>query len=256
MKEGFSTRKFKFICCEILYREACLAAALSPHKIDLEFVTKGLHDMKSGEMLSRMQSMVDASQGKGYDAILLGYALCNNGTAGLVARDVPLVVPRAHDCITIFLGSRAKYKEYFDANPGTYFLTSGWIERGGSVDDQSSQLSISRQSGMDKSYEELVAEYGEDNAKFLYETLCQPVRNYSKFCFIETGVEPDSRFEDYARSQAEVNSWAFEKLKGDMSLLKRLANGDWDSGDFATVKPGETLKASYGDDIFVCKKCV
>jgi len=248
-RKDYKGRKFKLVCCEVLFREACLAAAMSKSKVDLEFVPKGLHDMKAAEMRSRLQALVDASSGKGYDAILLGYALCNNGSAGLVARDCPLVIPRAHDCITLFLGGRARYKDYFDANPGTYFLTSGWIERGGGADGETSQLSISHQLGMDKSYEQLVAEYGEDNAKFLYETLCQTTRNYSKYCFIETGTEPDSSFEDYARAQAEKEGWAFEKLKGDCSLLRRLLDGDWD-GDFCVLPPGQTLKASYGDAIF------
>ncbi len=247
-RKDYATKKCKLLCCEVLFREACMAAALSKNKIDLEFVTKGLHDMKSEEMRSRLQALVDASSGKGYDAILLGYALCNNGSAGVVARDCPIVIPRAHDCITLFLGSRLRYKEYFDANPGTYFLTSGWIERGGSSDG-SSQLSISRQLGMDKSLEQLIEEYGEDNAKFLYETLCQTTRNYSKYCFIETGVEPDGSFEAYAREEAAAQGWAFEKLKGDCSLLKRLVDGPWDD-DFTVLKPGESLKASYDDAIF------
>ena len=42
---------------------------------------------------------------------------------------MPLVIPRAHDCIALFMGSRQRYREYFDAHPGTYYRTSGWIER-------------------------------------------------------------------------------------------------------------------------------
>ncbi|MFV1980286.1 MAG: DUF1638 domain-containing protein [Rhodothermia bacterium] len=31
------------------------------------------------------------------------------------------VLPRAHDCITLLMGSRTRYLEYFKAHPGTYF---------------------------------------------------------------------------------------------------------------------------------------
>ena len=66
----------------------------------------------------------------GHDAVALAYGLCNNGLAGLEARRVPLVLLRAHDCITAFLGSRDRYARYFEDRPGTYFETTGWLERG------------------------------------------------------------------------------------------------------------------------------
>jgi len=43
---------------------------------------------------------------------------------------------------------------------------------------------------MTQSYEQLVAKYGEDNAKFLYEQLCNMTRNYTGLTFIEMGIEP------------------------------------------------------------------
>ena len=62
--------------------------------------------------------------------MLFGYGLCGMGLVGLTARPKPVVIPRAHDCITLFLGSRERYLEYFNAHPGVYFKTTGWIERG------------------------------------------------------------------------------------------------------------------------------
>ena len=80
-----------------------------------------------------------------------------------------------------------------------YFKTSGWIERGEGL-TQYRQDSIQHQAGMTQTYEELVAKYGEDNAKFLYEQLCNMTRNYSGMAFIEMGIEPDDRFERQARA--------------------------------------------------------
>jgi hypothetical protein len=37
------------------------------------------------------------------------YGLCNLALTSLRARAVPVVVPRAHDCITLYLGSRQRY---------------------------------------------------------------------------------------------------------------------------------------------------
>ena len=116
--------RLKLISCEIFYREMCAAVARSPHRIDIEFLPKGLHDIGSKKMLERLQEAVDHVEN--YDAVLLGYALCNNGLAGLTARSLPLVLPRAHDCITLFLGSKERYLEYFSDHPGVYPADTGF----------------------------------------------------------------------------------------------------------------------------------
>jgi hypothetical protein len=36
--------ELKVIACEVFFREVCLCAATSPHRIDLEFTDKGAHD--------------------------------------------------------------------------------------------------------------------------------------------------------------------------------------------------------------------
>lgn len=114
-------RRFKFIGCEIIHREACRLAATSPHIVDLEFLRKGLHDLETPTMVAKVQAAIDAvDAAAGYEAILLGYARCNDGLVGVTARSIPLVIPRGHDCITFFFGSRASYQHYFDQHPGTY----------------------------------------------------------------------------------------------------------------------------------------
>ena len=92
-----------------MYRELCAAVARSPNQVDLEFVPKGLHDLGCTGMVQRLQEALERVDETRYDAMLLGYALCNNGLVGLRARTKPLIIPRAHDCITLFLGSAARY---------------------------------------------------------------------------------------------------------------------------------------------------
>ena len=225
--------------------------AHSPHEIDVEFLQKGLHDIPTDEMLKRIQAQVDAASEQNYDAILLGYGLCNNGLNGLKARGIQLVLPRAHDCITLFFGCRKKYRDYFDANPGTYFKTTGWIERN-EVAEELKQLSIPNQTGMDMTYEQLVEKYGEDNAEFLWEELCNTEKNYSQITFLEMGVEPDDRFEKIAKAEAASKHWNFEKVPGNLTLLQRLLNGEWE-GDFLVVPPQREIKASHTEGIIWLK---
>ncbi|MBI4582027.1 MAG: DUF1638 domain-containing protein [Planctomycetes bacterium] len=240
--------RLRLISCEIFYREMCAAVARSPNLVDVEFLPKGLHDVGSAGMLERLADVVGRVDTSRYDVILLGYGLCNNGIAGLVAGDIPIVVPRAHDCITLFFGSRTRYAEYFDTHPGTYFKTSGWIERGEDAGELR-QLSISHQMGMDMTYDELVAKYGEDNARYLWETLCDTTRHYRRLTFIEMGIEPDDRFEQRTRAEAVDRGWEFEKVAGDMTLLQRLLDGPWNDEDFLVLQPGHRVVARHDDTI-------
>lgn len=243
--------RLKLISCEILYREMCAAVARSPHQIDVEFLTKGLHDIAGAGMRERLQAAVDRVDPAVYEAILLGYVLCGNGVVGLTARSLPLVLARGHDCITLFLGSRRRYEEYFQNNPGVYFKTTGWIERGKNLD----QLGYSsRKTGIGLSYEELAAKYGEDNARYLWEQLGGYTKNYRKLTFIEMGIEPDDRFERFTREEAASRGMEFEKIRGDMSLIERLVNGDWEGDDFLVVPPGHRIVARYDEAIVGIEK--
>jgi hypothetical protein len=238
----------KLIACEILYRELCAVVARSENQVDIEFMPKGLHDLGQEGMASRLQEALAAVDQSRYDAVLLGYGLCSNGLVGLQATSIPLVVPKAHDCITLFLGTKERYLDYFQKNPGTYFKTSGWIERGADL-EQLAPSSVQHKTGMSWSYDDLVARYGEDNAKYLYEELCNTLRNYAKMTYIEMGIEPDGRFEGHARELAAQRGWEFQKLLGDMTLIRRLVDGPWNEDQFLVVPPGHRLAPSFDEGV-------
>ncbi|MGD9126153.1 MAG: DUF1638 domain-containing protein [Planctomycetia bacterium] len=236
--------RLKLIACEILYREVCEVVARSINQIDVHFMPKGLHDIGAEKMHDHLAEVIAAVDADCYDAILLGYALCSNGIVGLAAKTVPLVVPRAHDCITLFLGNQKRYEDYFHSHPGVYFHTSGWIERGNDI-DQFGLETVEDQIGATKSHEELVEKYGEENARFLRGEFEAMRRNYQQITFIEMGVEPDDRFERHAQEEAKEKGWKFEKVQGDLGLLRRLVDGPWEESDFLVVQPGEKIAAAY-----------
>jgi len=240
--------RLKLISCEIFYREICAAVSRSPNTIDIEFLPKGLHDIGFAGMRERLQSVLDRVDERRYQAILFGYGLCNNGIVGITARSIPVVLPRAHDCITLFFGSKERYMTYFDAHPGVFFKTTGWIERGTETGELS-QLSIQRRAGMDSSYEDLVSRYGEENARYLWEELCDYPKHYRQLTFIEMGVEPGGSFELQTREEAAGRGWTFEKVSGDLSLIQRMIDGQWDEREFLVLEPGKRVAARYDDGI-------
>ncbi len=232
--------RLRLISCEVLFREMCAACAHSPHQVDVEFLPKGLHDLGGKPMAAEIQAVVDRTPEGLYDAILLGYGLCGNGLDGLRARHTRLVLPKAHDCIGILMGGRERYQVYFDANPGTYYRSTGWLERGKGL----KQLTHNTM-GFDESLEAMVEKYGEDDGRYLYEELTRYRSQYSKLTFIETGLEAGGKFVDEAAAEAKEHGWKFERLAGELGWLRRLVDGEWSESEFAIAEPGQTLAASY-----------
>jgi hypothetical protein len=118
--------RFKFVICKVMQREAYLCASGSKNIIDIVLMPQGLHDTPD-ILCSEVQKELDKtadSTGKPYDAILLGYCLCSNGITGLHS-NIPVVVARGHDCMTLLLGSRHTYQNYFDTHKGIYWYSIG-----------------------------------------------------------------------------------------------------------------------------------
>lgn len=244
--------RLKLISCEIFYREMCAVVARSPNCVDIEFLPYGLHTAGTEQMREQLQAAIDRVEPDKYEALLMGYGLCNNGICGLQAKVVPLVVPRAHDCITLFLGSKERYLEYFNSHPGVYYQTTGWIERG-AVNGELEQASFMATSGMKMTFDEMVAKYGEDNARYLYEQMGDLLRNYTQYTFIEMGVESNDRYERIAQQKARERNWIYEKICGDLSLIQRLVDGPWDEEAFLVVPPGYRLVARYDENIIAAE---
>lgn len=243
--------RFRLIACEVLFREISMCAAQSPHIIDVVFLTKGLHD-NPAEMRRVLQAEIDRTDPSLDEAIVLGYALCSRGTAGLVAREVPLIIPRCHDCITLLLGSREAYQRQFERAPGTYYFTAGWMERGGA---ETMRLPEQGQ-GMGKSLQEYIEQYGEDNGRFLWEFENQWQKNYTTAAYIRMPLFDSPAVREQAERVAAEYGWQVEELPGSDRLFVAMCNGDWNEEDFLRVEPGCEVAQATDDSILkaVCRR--
>jgi len=233
-------RHFVLLACRVLWRELNYYSALSPHDVIITYLEQGLHNTPE-RLRSTLQEHIDRPAQGQCNAILLGYGLCSNGIVGLHARSVPLVVPRAHDCITFLLGSKERYREYFDRHPGTYWYSPGWI-------DCSDMPGPDR---IEKTFRAYCEKYGEENARYLMERTEDWYRKYNNVAYVDLGFGEAAPFKDYARRCAQSLGWNYDELRGDPALVQRFVNGEWSAEDFLVVEPGQEIAGDYNSPTIV-----
>jgi len=225
-------RRFQLIVCKVLQREAYLCAARSRNVVDVVLMEQGLHDEpdRLRETVQQALARTDDIQGRPYDASLLGYGLCSNGTAGLKAQ-IPLVIPRGHDCVTLLLGSKERYREYFDSHRGVYWYSPGWIESG-------KQPSRERCESLLAEYTE---KYGQDNAQYLMEVEQTWMKEYEWATYVDWGLGQSDRYKSYTKQCAAFLQWDYDELRGDSGLMQRFVDGQWSADEFLVVEPGQCI---------------
>ncbi len=184
----------------------------------------GLH-VNPDKLRRTLQEAIDAVGGQ-YETILLGYGLCSQAVIGIRATGCTLVVPRVDDCIAIFLGSRSAYLKQAKQEPGTYYLTKGWIEVGDTPFSE---------------YDRMAQRFGQQQAERLYQLM---LANYKRLALINTGQYELERYWEYARHTAGRFHLRYEEIPGSDSLIQKLIFGPWDD-DFVVVSPGEVIQYEH-----------
>jgi len=207
------------IACEVMRPELESAHASAPD-VEVEYLEQGLH--RTPELLEEaLRSAIDVASRRA-GQIVLGYGLCSNGTANLVARRQELVIPRVHDCISLFLGSREDYDEAFNARSGTYYITPGWVAAGkdpiGVLED------------------DYIPRVGRETALWALE---EELKHYTHVTLINTGIGDVDALRSRARSNADFLNKTYEEVPGSLAFFEKILRGPYDEGDFVRVAPGD-----------------
>jgi hypothetical protein len=232
-------QKFVALTCSALARSLYAAAATSPHTVMVRLFDQGLHNAPKN-LRGVLQAGIDTIHPGECDAVLLAYGICGTSALGLTARYTPLVMPRAHDCITLYLGSRQRYQDEFETHPGTYWYSMDYLEH--NQTGSNAGLGAANLGMMQELYDEYVQKYGQDNADYLMEVMGEWGKHYDRAVFIDTGLGDSSAFEQIARDQADRRGWLFERKAGSRRLIQMLVNGDWPDDEFLVVPPGYSIQ--------------
>ena len=156
--------------------------------------------------------------------IVLGYGLCSNGIRNVTAPDQGLYVPRVHDCIALFLGSRKRYDEQFQKRPGSYYLTPGWLA------EEKDPLGI-----LENDYAPRV---GREEAE---ESMREELKHYRYIVFIDTGARATEELKKRAKENADYLGLEYLEYKGSPEYLERILRGPYNSQWFVYVEPGNKV---------------
>jgi hypothetical protein len=235
--------KYYYIGCHVMWREVCHYISVSKNYYDIKFFDWGLHCYPD-DLRTSLQDAID-SVTRDYDAILIGYGLCSNGISGIRSNKYRLVTVRGHDCITLMMGSKERYREYFDKNPGTYWYSPGWIE-------DHLEPGQERYEQLHRSY---VETFGEENADYLMDIEQDWFRKYTNAAYIDLNIGDNERFKKYTRECADWLKWKYDELKGDPDLLINFLEGNWsDNSKYLIVEPGYIIKPTYDSSIIEAVK--
>jgi hypothetical protein len=208
------------IACDVMRRELEFLAKKETN-IEFRFLEQGLHDTPQ-KMSDLIQEQVDQVQ-EYASQIILGYGLCSNGIVGVTAPKQELIIPKVHDCIALFMGSRSSYTSYFHEHPATYYLTSGWVDCGGDP------LSY-----MEADY---VPKLGREKAEW---GIKLEFKDYKSFVFIDHYIFDVEAQKEKAKENASYFGFEYIELDGKLDLLKKILFGPYDD-DFLIFQPSEII---------------
>ncbi len=210
--------KYLVIACNIMKDEILRFQA---EGISFVFLEQSLHRVPEKMKEAVQEEILRADDWEG-NYIILSYGLCSNGILGIKSNRHSIVIPRVHDCIALFLGSPKRYNEEHQKEPGTYYLTKGWIEEG------KSPLEI---------YHEYCQRYGKETAEWVIK---EELKNYTRIALVNTGIRLMETHRQHARENARFLQLRYEEIEGSLAFFKKMLHGPWDN-DFIILKPGEEV---------------
>jgi hypothetical protein len=231
--------RIALLACSVFEREIALYGRGGNHLAEIRFLEMGLHDRPDQLRAILQQNLDEVDARTDIEAVALAYGLCGRGTAGLQPSRHKLVISRAHDCITVFMGSKEAYAEHQRRCPTCYFYTPGW-NRGRRVPGPEKLEALRA---------DLAARFDQDDVDFLVQAEREQWAMHDTATYLDLGTEDAATEADYARKCAGWLGWKFEQLRGDPALLRDLLWGNWDAGRFQIIEPGARLGHATDDSI-------
>jgi N-methylhydantoinase A/oxoprolinase/acetone carboxylase beta subunit len=227
------------IGCAVLSVDIKHAARQQGLTVDFKFLEAGLHE-RPDLLKQKLQAAIDTvSAADNAERIVIGYGVCGRGTIGIQSRGIPLVVPKVHDCIAMFLGGSEAYRREFKKFPGTYYISAGWHEEKAVP---VSQRKLQAWYGDQRVHRDDIArQHGERAADQTIDFLNSWQKNYQRAAYIDTGARNGSKSEKHAREMADAYGWRYEKIPGSLALIEKMLIGTATTDEILYVAPHHAI---------------
>jgi len=196
----------------------------------VRFLEMGLHNHPP-LLKSTLQEEIDRlEETESPERIILAYGHCGGGLVGLKAKKAVLIIPLAHDCISILLGSAKRHQNLLKTHPRTYFSSGGWLASG-KLPGGEREISLREQySDMD-----------EDVLEDLLEADAETFQNYNRLTHVSTEATSQNEINE-AKECASSQEWELKVEKGGLNWLSDLISENWDSDRILVTEPEQDLK--------------
>jgi len=226
-----------FIGCGVLGPDVNHVAADLNLVLNKKLLPGGLHNNPVLLRRKLQEAIDEAATDKTCARIVVGYGLCGKGTVGVHApQGIPLVFPKVHDCIALFLGSDRAYRQEFAKYPGTFYISTGWYQEQEKPKENEDERVWVGEEAM--GCKEITEKYGKRNGKEIINFFTTWQDNYQRAAFIDTGIGKADRYEKHARQMAIKHNWQYQAIKGSLSLVTRLLTAAESDEQILVVPPG------------------
>lgn len=195
----------KFFLAASSSLRSCLEVLIpnSPHQFDVLYLSE--QSLDDPDLIQK-----HISGASGYDAILLADGAGFVSENGLQAGEIPLVIPRVHNCISLLLGGSDAYRNLFARFNGELC----WA-----LPEAGSELCFI------------------------------PRGDCTCLCYLADTELNLNDASLGARAIAQKNGWDYFQVENDLSLLNRLLTGDWEHDDILIVPKNQSVFPTYRYDI-------
>lgn len=246
--------RFKLIGCKLIQREIASIIAKTDNIVDVTLIRQDYHQTPEllRDVLQREIDEIDSNESRytndltlnDIDAILIAYGLCSNATAGIHSSKYKIVIPKAHDCSTLLMGSKEAYSDFFAESGGSYVYSRGWMELG--INEDELRLERLRAEYM-KKFED------EDTVEYLLDMEREMLKNYDTATFLNWPGFTPPEYEDRVKEIAKNHNWKYKRVDGNDSLISDLIEGRWSPERFVVLEPGQEITPSYDREVIKVK---
>jgi hypothetical protein len=199
------------VACRTLAPELELVMRRRSVDMPVSYVESGKH-VWPDKLRDCIQESVDSVPAE--RTILLVFGFCGNSMVGIKSRSHTLVMPRAADCIPLFLGSRKTREEY---GIYTYFYTKGYLES---------------EANIVKDYERILEKYGEKRS---LRVVREMMKHYKNIAVVDTGAFNPGELAEEVAPVAELIAIPVTVVPGNLRLIDALLTGDWRDDEFLII---------------------